>query len=285
LTAGEGSQVTIFEGGLPQISFVPNGVTKITSNEVATTLVVDPSKVRTTEVSILPTTVVTPNGISKISISHNDSAQVNSDTRAFQVNAAEVNPSHQIVTPIIEANVSKVAFSSSISSQQFFNSNLLSFNLHDLLPNFKNVYLVATTQWINSLDSTEPFDISLQVTDLPAGQLAEASITDFNPIGRLISGTLTHLFHRRFANDIDGNGLVWFVDSTPQDHAEFATATPDTFFRATLGSAAYGHYDLLTTILHVRAAFALANTRPPRRPNQRQPHLRQPRPNQPFGKQ
>jgi hypothetical protein len=81
-------------------------------------------------------------------------------------------------------------------------------------------------------------------------------------------------YRARFAND-----------STPWDNAEFGTLNAETFFRATFGSAAYGHYDLLTTILHVREAFALANTWPPRRPNQRQPDLRQPRPNQPFGKQ
>jgi hypothetical protein len=46
-------------------------------------------------------------------------------------------------------------------------------------------------------------------------------------------------YRARFAND-----------STPWDNAEFGTLNAETFFRATLGSEAYGHYDLLTTILH-----------------------------------
>jgi hypothetical protein len=47
-------------------------------------------------------------------------------------------------------------------------------------------------------------------------------------------------------------------DNTPWDNTEFATQTTDTFFRATPGSTAYGRYDLLTTILHVRASVCVS---------------------------
>jgi hypothetical protein len=124
ISAFEASQVAIFESGLPQLSLIPN-------------------RVRTTEISLLPTTVVTPDGVTKIGISHNDSTQVNTDGRTFQVNTAKVDSSHQIVVPIIENDLSKVSLTSGISSQQFFNSNLLSFNLHDLNPNVKNIYLTT----------------------------------------------------------------------------------------------------------------------------------------------
>jgi hypothetical protein len=132
----------------------------------------------------------------------------------------------------------------------------------------------STIQFLQA--SLESFDLNIEITDLPTGQLAEANITRFDPTGRPTSGTLT------LTLDTDANGLGWFIDSTPWDNSEYAqsagfangTLNAETFFRATPGSAAYGHHDLLTTILHVRAAFALANTRPPLRPHQRHPHLR-----------
>jgi hypothetical protein len=46
-------------------------------------------------------------------------------------------------------------------------------------------------------------------------------------------------YRARFAND-----------SSPWNNAEFGTLNGETLFRATLGSEAYGRYDLLTTILH-----------------------------------
>jgi hypothetical protein len=78
--------------------------------------------------------------------------------------------------------------------------------------------------------------------DLPTGQLAEATLTGFDASGRPNSGTLTL--------DLDGNGLGWFIDSTPWENSEFNLALTDSAFKATPGSASYGRYDLLTTILH-----------------------------------
>jgi hypothetical protein len=86
------------------------------------------------------------------------------------------------------------------------------------------------------------FNLNIEITDLPTGQLAEANITHFDSNGRPTSGTLTL--------DTDANGLGWFIDSTPWENSEFGTVNSETLFRATLGSKAYGHYDLLTTILH-----------------------------------
>jgi hypothetical protein len=60
------------------------------------------------------------------------------------------------------------------------------------------------------LTGTTPFNLKIEITDLPTGQLAEANITHFDSNGLPTSGTLTHLFHRRFANDTDANGLGWF---------------------------------------------------------------------------
>jgi hypothetical protein len=92
-----------------------------------------------------------------------------------------------------------------------------------------------------SLQSPTPFNLKIEVTDLPTGQLAEATLTGYNTNGLPNSGTLTL--------DTDGNGLGWFIDTTPDDNTEFDQNLSTTAFRATTGAAS-GKYDLLTTILH-----------------------------------
>jgi hypothetical protein len=43
------------------------------------------------------------------------------------------------------------------------------------------------------------------------------------------------------------------IDTTPWDNTEYSQTLTDTAYRATSDSAAYNHYDLLTTILHETA--------------------------------
>jgi hypothetical protein len=207
------------------------------------------TQVGTTKIN-LNQAAVTQLGMTEIGVSEQSLLQLNlGQVNTSQIQLREIQPS----TPTI------------IQIQQF--------------PTVHNLNLQNTTipTWTDFLTGTTPFNLNIEITDLPTGQLAEANITGFDSNGHPTTGTLTL--------DLDANGLGWFIDPTPWDNTEFAPQNSDTFFRATPGSEAYGHYDLLTTILHVREAFALANTRPPRRPHQRQPHLRQPHPNQPFGKQ
>jgi hypothetical protein len=59
------------------------------------------------------------------------------------------------------------------------------------------------------LQSSTSFNLNIEIPDLPTVQLAEATITGFNPSGRLDVGTL-YL-------DTDANGLGWFIDPTPAD--------------------------------------------------------------------
>jgi hypothetical protein len=118
------------------------------------------------------------------------------------------------------------------------------------------------------LQGTTPFNLNIEIKDLPTGQLAEANITGYDPTGRPNAGTL-YL-------DTDANCLGWYIDPTPWDNSEYsqtltddtayratayratayratayrATAYRATAYRATAYRAAYGHYDLLTTLLH-----------------------------------
>ncbi|WP_396134999.1 PKD domain-containing protein [Chamaesiphon sp. OTE_8_metabat_110] len=123
----------------------------------------------------------------------------------------------------------KFSLPSSITLQQLLTS-------HN--PNLQNTTVPA---WTEFLQSPTPFNLKIEITDLPTGQLASATITGYDTNNRPNSGTLTL--------DTDGNSLGWFIDTTPDDNSEFDQTLTSTAFRATTGAAA-GKYDLLTTILH-----------------------------------
>ena len=50
--------------------------------------------------------------------------------------------------------------------------------------------------------------------------------------------------------DDNGDGYGWYVDPTPKTDVEFATKVTATELKASAGSAAYGHMDLLTVVMH-----------------------------------
>jgi DNA/RNA endonuclease G (NUC1)/PKD repeat protein len=137
-------------------------------------------------------------------------------TNLFQVDSTQVNPT-------------EISLPSSITLQQLLSS-------HN--PNLQNT---TVPTWTEFLQSPTPFNLKIEIQDLPTGQLAEATITGYDTNNRPNAGTLTL--------DTDGNSLGWFIDTTPDDNTEFDQTLNPTAFRATTGAAA-GKYDLLTTILH-----------------------------------
>jgi PKD repeat protein/DNA/RNA endonuclease G (NUC1) len=132
-----------------------------------------------------------------------------------------------------DREATKVSLSNRIASDEIFKQH---FWQHNVSPT--DLY----KPWQTSPGTAYPFKLSFEITDLPTGQLAEASITGHDSFGHPNSGTLTL--------DIDGNGLGWFIDSTPWENSEFTQSLTSSAFKATQGSAAFGRYDLLTTILH-----------------------------------
>jgi hypothetical protein len=132
-----------------------------------------------------------------------------------------------------QPSLTEISLPSSITLQQLFQQLLSSHN-----PNLQNTTVPI---WTEFLQSPTPFNLKIEVTDLPTGQLAEATITGYDTNNRPNSGTLTL--------DTDGNNLGWFIDTTPDDNTEFDQTLSTTAYRATTGAAA-GKYDLLTTILH-----------------------------------
>ena len=64
----------------------------------------------------------------------------------------------------------------------------------------------ATNIWSDLLQSETQLDIGFQITDLPKGQLAEATITGFDNSDKHNAGTIEI--------DHDANGVGWFIDRT-----------------------------------------------------------------------
>ena len=153
--------------------------------------------------------------------------QVRSDQISLtQIDSRKLNP---VQIDFSQVNSTEISLPSSITLQQLLTS-------HN--PNLQNT---TVPTWTEFLQSPTPFNLKIEIQDLPTGQLAEATITSYDTNNRPNSGTLTL--------DTDGNSLGWFIDTTPDDNTEFDQTITTTAYRATTGAAA-GKYDLLTTILH-----------------------------------
>ncbi|WP_242067228.1 hypothetical protein [Leptolyngbya sp. FACHB-711] len=239
---------TISSFDVGEVSTYQNGVIKVSAFTVSEAQV-SPAQVRSIEIDefkVSPTQVsISQVGIGQITVSRLDPLGISISTQISptqisptQISPVQVNTSQLGILQLGSSQVdsAKVSFSSSVALQQFLSSH--NFSLQN----------TTVPTWTEFLRETTPFNLNFKITDLPSGQLAEASLTSYDSTGRPTSGTLTL--------DIDGNGLGWFIDSTPWDNSEFSTTLIDTAFRATPGSAAFGRYDLLTTILHETAHLA-----------------------------
>jgi hypothetical protein len=212
--------------GTKQISRSQVGIGQVSTTQVSTTQV-STTQVGTTQVG------THQSGLAQLDIgqftpSQQSLAKVNSD----QIQALQIF--------LDQISCAKISNPFSILTDQ-------SFYIHDKypFPAIKGDELIVFSQLHPYLTPLNSFNFNIEIADLPTGQLAEANITGFDPTGRPNSGTL-YL-------DTDANGLGWYIDPTPWDNSEFSQTLTDTAYRATSDSAAYGHYDLLTTLLHETA--------------------------------
>jgi hypothetical protein len=213
-------QTSIGQVGTSQIGLIKVGMSEISSGQISVL------QIGTSQTG-LPQLSPAQIGPAQITFSHEDLA----DRGITQINSPQIGAGQLI--GLFNVQVGEVSLSSNITFQQFF-------NIH-------NYTLQNTTvpTWTSFLTGTIPFNLNIAITDLPTGQLAEATITGFDPTGRPNSGTL-YL-------DVDANGLGWYIDPTPWDNSEYSTFLTDTAYRATTDSFAYNHSDLLTTLLHETA--------------------------------
>jgi PKD repeat protein len=229
-------EISFFHTGTREIGSTENSISKvgIIGNRVAE---MDISQIAPFKVSIADARRLEANilqiGSTEIDFIQGAFGQIRpSDVDTSQVGSFERNIS---LNTTFQIDPWKVSLSRSITPQQLTGS----FNLFDSHnPNLQNT-TVAT--WTEFLQSPTPFNLKIEIADLPTGQLAEGTITGYDTNNRPNSGTLTL--------DTDGNSLGWFIDTTPDDNSEFDQNLTTTAFRATTGAAA-GKYDLLTTVLH-----------------------------------
>jgi hypothetical protein len=224
------SEGSLLKGSSTQIGSLERGIIQVTPievNTIQTTVVKDSS----TQVGILKSSPVQISTLETGSfhagiVEHNILEVRLSQVSPYQNDASQIQVVQFGTTPI---NSSEVSLS---SPNQSFQLLPVHNSTSQLVSSF---YSTAQTFWHN----TTPFNLKIEIQDLPAGQLASATITGYDTNGRPNSGTLTP----------DGNGLGWFIDTTPDDNTEFDQTFSPSAFRATTGAAA-GKYDLLTTILH-----------------------------------
>ncbi len=190
-------------------------------------------------------------GIGQIRFSDHSSnkqgvSQVSSNQGTVNNGAAEIGirENSPIQTIASKSDSGEISLTITVTPEHISDSHVSEF--HVGLPSSNLIALNSTA--VSLWQSFHPnFDLTLQVTDLPSGQLAEAQLTSFASNGTPNAGTLLL--------DFNGNDLGWFIDSTPWENSEFtpfdcSQGTEPTAFRATSSSPASGHYDLLTTILH-----------------------------------
>jgi hypothetical protein len=193
------SQVSTPHSGTFELNVGQVGTSQISTSEVAM------PEIGTSQVSILQI------GVSQASLSQLSSSQVGSTQIALghedfpnrgiaQINPAQINAGQLV--GLFNVQAGKISLSSSVTLKQLLNV--------DTSSNSHNFSLQNTTipTWTEFLTGTTPFNLNIEILDRPTGQLAEANITHFDSNGRPASGTLTHLFHRRFANDTDANDLA-----------------------------------------------------------------------------
>ena len=223
------TEISHLENRSEKTSFAQNSIAQIPFGEVAVTKVNSGQVSPTHNNSIQP--ISQPNNIT---ISQNNTTQIQSlELSGF--------PSQTISTSL-NNDFTKVSFPSLIPSNQVFKQNLSSFAHNTSATKIDTIFNSLPLIWNSVFDSTNTLAIDFVVKDLPVGQLAEAQITLFDEQGRPIGGNILI--------DPDANGKGWFIDTTPFDNSEFNTALSDTAYRAAADSAAFGHYDLLTALLH-----------------------------------
>jgi hypothetical protein len=197
-TQNSSLQISLGQIGISEVGETEAGILQNASGEVGT------FQIRLIQKDIVE------NGIAEVNINEKGVREID----LAQVGTAEVTPLQIGTTPFSTTQIDslqsssdqfslnlrspKISLTSNVTLQQFLGSH--------------NFSLQNTTipTWTEFLTGTTPFNLKIEIIDLPTGQLAEANITHFDSNGRPTSGTLTHLLHRRCANDTDANGLGWF---------------------------------------------------------------------------
>lgn len=231
------SQDSFSQIGTSQIGISQISVPQVSSSQIGTSQI-RPAKICHTKTAS-----------DQISTNHFGTAQVGfSEVEISKISSTQDNIAQVDLTkrrtrsvPAPKSNTSEISFASSISFKQFFSSHNSTPQIIDVLNNS------ATKIWSDLLQTKTQLDIDFQITNLPSGQLAEATIIDFDDTRNSNAGTILI--------DHDANGVGWFIDPTPSDNSEFIPQNTDTYLLAAAESEAHGKYDMTTIVLCKIAHF------------------------------
>ena len=109
-------------------------------------------------------------------------------------------------------------------------------------PRIAQLLVAAEQAWSPAVGSSWPVSVTVLVQPLPQGLLAESEVTEWSSTGKPLSATIT------ISPDAAGQG--WYVDSPSSLTSAFTQSLGGTAYAAAPGSAASGHYDLLTALEH-----------------------------------
>jgi hypothetical protein len=183
------SKIGVTEVGIFKIGFTDNSASKYGSSKI-----------------VLSKTALTEGSITKVNPFQTTSPETTfihtNSTKDGETQVALVKPTQ------LEIGSGKVGFSkdlssfdsvspidpSKISSSEIFFSSSKSFSsfffIHNTTP--ESVYTINSTAlnlWNTLIQPSNPFDINLEITNLPTGQLAEAQVTKFDSLSRPIGST------------------------------------------------------------------------------------------------
>jgi hypothetical protein len=152
-------------------------------------------------------------GSFQVSVGENTSPQVRTEEEgSAKISPLEINflKTNLFQIDPTQVNSSKVSLPSSITLQQLLTS-------HN--PNLQNT---TVPTWTEFLQSTTPFNLKIEIADLPTGQLASGTITGYDTNNRPNSGTLTL--------DTDGKSLGWFYAASASGFANDTTPENSTLY-------------------------------------------------------
>jgi hypothetical protein len=219
-------QTGIADNSIVYSTFFEDGSTQIGSSKIGSSkidfLKIGSSQISSTQVGSSHIQFKSDIGSSQHNISQNHTLE-----EIVQLGFAQSTP-----TQFNQFNTVENSFSSIVPFDQLISSHFS----HSSASLLTNIYSTAQSIW----HTDTSINLNFEITNLPTGQLAEATITGYDKLGRPNTATISI--------DDDANGVGWFLDTTPQDNTEF-TGT-DTYLQATPNSAAARKYDLLTAILH-----------------------------------
>ena len=96
--------------------------------------------------------------------------------------------------------------------------------------------------WQAAIGRPLPFLPTVLAANLPAGVLGETFVTGWNSAGQATGGIIVL--------SPNASGAGWYDDPAPGGDGTFTQFLASNASAAAPGSAAYGHYDLLTALLH-----------------------------------